>query len=453
MYLIQIIAIAIYAIVMLSALIDFKKTVLVWVPLSLLFNPRVCILYQPPVTALTVAVDLSLVMMYFLDKRKKAGSGSGYNGNTYFFTPAVKIMVASYVLSSLFSEIPYTISFNKIIKQLIDYFGILFILFKCLNTKKDLILFTKALIISALIFTIDGIVEGITKINPIGAFIYLNTPDTEDMTSRSFYNPFGEGQMRFGMSRCFSVFGLHLQFGFACCVALYLILILQKERFQLFKKINNSNFIYFTILALLGTGIIFSNSKGPMICGLLIILSRYKFQDLINIWTITPLIIGFILIYIYMPDYFNNFLSLFDSDLAEEGKGSSVALRERQFQVAFTLFERNPLFGSGINAASYFQSNGFEDLLGAESIWLKLLPDQGVFGVFSYLFMYYVIYKTSKNIIPQNVLIFFLLAIFAMDTTNGSSYGKIIWWMSMLLAVRRYYEIKYEINYNNYEKI
>ena len=39
-----------------------------------------------------------------------------------------------------------------------------------------------------------------------------------------------------------------------------------------------------------------------------------------------------------------------------------------------------------------------------------------------------------------------------MDTTNGSSYGKIIWWMSMFLVVRRFYEIKYEINLNNYEK-
>ena len=125
MYLIQIIALAVYAIVMISALIDFKKTVLVWVPISLLFNPRVCVLYQPPVTPLTVAVDLSLVMMYVLFMRKKDGSGSRYNNDTYFFAPAIKIMVASYVLSSLFSEIPYSISFNQIIKQLIDYFGMI----------------------------------------------------------------------------------------------------------------------------------------------------------------------------------------------------------------------------------------------------------------------------------------------------------------------------------------
>lgn len=72
MYLIQIIALLVYAIVMISALIDFKKTVLVWVPISLLFNPRVCVLYQPPVTALTVAVDLSLVMMFFFIKEKNS---------------------------------------------------------------------------------------------------------------------------------------------------------------------------------------------------------------------------------------------------------------------------------------------------------------------------------------------------------------------------------------------
>lgn len=449
MFLIQIIALAVYAIVMISALIDFKKTVLVWVPLSLLFNPRVCILYQPPVTALTVAVDLSLVMLYVLLMKNKEGSGSGYNNDDYFFAPAVKLMVASYVLSSLFSEIPYSISFKMIIKQLIDYFGIIYILFKSLNTKDDVKLFTKALILSVLVFTINGIFEGIFKINALGAFIYLNTPDTEDMTSRSYYSPFGEGELRFGMIRCYSVFGLHLLFGFACCMALFLTLILQKEKFGIFNGSSKSNLIYFPIIALLGAGIVLSNSKGPMLCGLLILLARYKVKDLFNIWTITPLIIVFILVNIYLPDYFNNFLSLFDSNLAEEGKGSSVALRERQFQVAFSLFLNNPIFGSGINAATYFQNNGFEDILGAESIWLKLLPDQGVFGVVAYLYMYYVIYRNSKNIVPKHILIFFLLAVLCMDTTNGSAYGKIIWWMSMFLVVRRYYELKYK----NYEKI
>lgn len=39
-----------------------------------------------------------------------------------------------------------------------------------------------------------------------------------------------------------------------------------------------------------------------------------------------------------------------------------------------------------------------------------------------------------------------------MDTTNGSAFGKIIWWMSMFLVVRRYYEIKNEFYYNDYEK-
>ena len=438
MYLIQIIALAVYAIVMISALIDFKKTVLVWVPISLLFNPRVCVLYQPPATALTVAVDLSLVMMYVLFMRKKDGSGSRYNNDTYFFAPAIKIMVASYVLSSLFSEIPYSISFNQIIKQLIDYFGIIYILFRCLNTKDDIKTFTKALIISALVFTINGFIEGIFNINALGAFIYLNTPDTEEMTTRSFYSPLGGGQLRFGIVRCYSVFGLHLLFGFACCLALFLTLILQKERVRIFNSIK----IYFPIIALLGTGIIFCNSKGPMLCGILILLTRYKFKDLFNIWTITPLIIGFILVNVYLPDYFNNFLSLFDADLAEEGKGSSVALRERQFQVAFSLFARNPLFGSGINATSYFQSHGFEDIFGAESIWLQLLPDQGLLGVFAYLYMYYVIYKSSVNIVPKHILLFYVLAIFCMDTTNGSAFGKIIWWMSMFLVVRRYYEIK-----------
>ena len=117
----------------------------------------------------------------------------------------------------------------------------------------------------------------------------------------------------------------------------------------------------------------------------------------------------------------NNFYGLFDDNLAQEGGGSSVALRTVQFQIGFQMFEQNPLFGNGVGSITQMMSTSskFEDLLGAESSWLKILPERGIIGAIVYIILYYSIYKKLKAVIPNKTIILFLGGLMAMETATG----------------------------------
>lgn len=450
MYIVQVISILIYIVVIIGALYNFKRTVLIWFPLSLLFSPQVCILYNSPITALTVAVNLSLVLLYFGFKRVKLKNR--LNAEPFFLMPAIIFMCWSFFLATVVSEMPFVSSFKRIVKTTVESFGMIIILFRVLNTKEDILLFTKMLAISAFIFCLDGIIEGITYINPWGDFLYFFSRCDEETLGRGWHIPYsisGTGNMRFGMIRCYSVFPLHIVFGFACCLVLYVYMIMYKNGETIFSHSKIINKVaYYTLFGLLAIGIVFSNSKGPMLLAIFIILTQYGIKQIFNPLVIAPVVIVFLIILIYFPDYLLNFTSLFDSDVADEGGGSSITLRQRQMVAALQLFSRNPIFGNGIDSVVYFRESGFEEILGAESIWLSLLPDQGIIGVLAYLYMFLCVYNRSKNIIPFKTLFFFLIGILIFDTTNGTAYGRLSWWIGVLLCIRKYYKLK-KYNWGN----
>ena len=85
----------------------------------------------------------------------------------------------------------------------------------------------------------------------------------------------------------------------------------------------------------------------------------------------------------------DNFYSLVDSKIAEEGGGSTVHGREIQFRAALNMFELNPLFGNGPGSIAVLKNIGNNnEILGAESSWMQILPERGLFGAIVYIYMY-----------------------------------------------------------------
>ena len=76
MYLIQILAIGIWLVVSASALFNFKKTVLIWMMARLLINNQIAVRYNSPGMSAVIAVDITLILIYFFKyraKKRKAG--------------------------------------------------------------------------------------------------------------------------------------------------------------------------------------------------------------------------------------------------------------------------------------------------------------------------------------------------------------------------------------------
>lgn len=246
----------------------------------------------------------------------------------------------------------------------------------------------------------------------------------------------GSLQMRYGMVRAYSTFGIHLAFGRACVFLLGFLLVIRKLRW-----IEVNRWMMIIAIALAITGCITSNSKTAYLGMFVMLLLLVKPSQLLSYKTVLLIITAILVVvvaYQYVPGYFDNIMSLFDKDLAEEGGGSTVVARQRQLAVALEMFQQNPLFGNGPGALTILKKIGHgSDILGAEGALLSILPERGIIGYLVYLFTFVYFYVTSRKIIPTYFAFFFLLSIFTMEVVSGI--GDVTLYWALIIAIRKMY--------------
>jgi len=431
--LMQNLAFAVVVIVGLCALRWFKATVLVWMVAQTLFNAQIAVRYDSPAMSCLLATDMMLLAIYFCKYRNN--NRIGLSRDAFLFHVPMIAMMSSYLISSLFAVSNSMTGFTATIKFFVANFGMLYLFQKCLNDLQDVKLFFKAAVIVVLLQTTLALSEAILHDNLWLDFVFFNSPQNETTYGRMFYIPpqlGGSLEIRYGMVRCRSFFGIHIAFGFFCLMYLYLLMTVYIKRWKVFNKI-----ILLLSASLLFAGIMMGNSKTSYVGLIILLFSLYKPEQVINVKVVGPLLILIIGVLMYFPEYMNNIISLFDKSLAEEGGGSTVAGREVQFRAAFQMFEMNPLFGNGVGSIGLLKEHGFEDILGAESSWMQILPERGLYGVFAYLIMYINIYKTFKPTLGRRTIFFFLLSIFVMETATGIL-DMVVWGTVLLVAYRLY---------------
>lgn len=425
---------------MICALRNLKKTIILWVPLSLLFNPQVCPIYYPPY-ALTTIVNLSLILLYIANSNIK----QNLNNELFGFKSFMYFMLFSCLVSSLFSVIPFNASLKQLVKSTIMDYGFVYIFFRCINDSDDIKLFIKSASVVAVLITVDAIIENFTHINLAGDFIFFTSPHTDDLFGRSFYYPFsvnGVFRERYGLTRCYSFFSIHIAFGIACAYLFFLFWSIRKHSWlvlDLPRKLQKHGDLL--LIALLLVGVILSNSKTPLLGLFVLLFAYYRFSDIFRPWVWIPVILALVLIANYVPEYLNNIFSLFDEELAEEGGGSSVVMRNSQWSYILKMFEMSPLIGNGIASAQYFSNNvaGFEGILGAESIWFTMLADQGILGCIAYIYMFICIYNFCKKDVPSKVLFAYLASVMLMQTATGRV--NFLLWLPVLIVIRKSFQI------------
>jgi hypothetical protein len=87
---------------------------------------------------------------------------------------------------------------------------------------------------------------------------------------------------------------------------------------------------------------------------------------------------------IFISPYAANVSSIFVSN-ADLG-GSSFEMRISQLHSAIQIFENKLFFGLGIKSLDRYLGIT-TGILGAESIWIRLIIERGLFGILSYLFL------------------------------------------------------------------
>ncbi len=401
--------------VVLFAFIDIKKTIIIWMPVQLLFNSQIAIRYESPGISLVIAANFLLIILYFLkiSRKKYIINNEPFLLEQVFFASVITLSF-SLLLSMVFS-------FRGVV-EMVKYFATNFMLLaifqKMIATKSDIRLFVKATFVVALLITSLGLFESVFKDNPILNYVYFNSPQNEITRGRMFYTPPSAGtglSTRFGMVRAFSFFGIHIRFGIACAFILFFYIVLLQKKWFVIKQ----PYLIFISLMLLA-GSLVANSKTAYLGILFFAFGLFSLKQLTNWKVIIPLIAVAIIVVGYFPQYLLNFTSLFDENIAEEGGGSTVALRMEQFRVARDMFMLNPLLGNGLGSVEALKTSAhFSRILGAESSWLEILPERGLAGAFIYIFMFFYIFSILKTSVPKKIIISFLLGVFVMEAATG----------------------------------
>lgn len=427
--LVQYLAIFLLIILTAFAFYDFKKAVLVWLPFKLLFNDQIAVRYDSPGMSLVIAGDLMLIAVFILKGRL-----SKLHNAPFLFKKPMMFFVVSYTVSTVFTIAPFQSAFIATVKYFASGFCMLYLAQKCLTNLSDVKFIVKCYVLVAFAIVLLAISENILHTNLWLDFIYYNSPF--DIESGRMYYVSGHQQMRYGLIQSSSFFSFHVPFGFAC-LCLYWNLFYFSKNTALF---DNKRWLVIASYLLI-LGVVMSLAKQAYLGLFFMFLSLYPISTVINIKTAFPLLILFVLIVIYVPEYLNNILSLSDENLAEEGGGSTISLREYQYGIALKMFNESPFIGNGIGSIDVMKrTEAFSGILGAESAWLRILPERGLLGAFTYLYLYTNLWQ-FKKFINHKILFFFLLSVFVVENAGGIKDLSI--WATMLLIVYRYNEIKW----------
>lgn len=405
-----------FAVIAFFAYKDWQRTVIAWMPLSLLINECVCLKYTSPAVSLSLAVDAMLLFFYCIRKPREVN-----REGQYVFHGSFKFYLVSYCVSMLFSIMPFTQVFTGTIKYFIETFLIVYLFQLAVRSMDDLRFLLKVGTGVVMFIIALALYEAVTKDNPWLDYVWWFVPDKELIIGKMYYAPpimrFSEDTgMRYGVMRCYSTFGIHIAMSCACTFMMLLYLFAYK--YKAFFKPNV--WLLFLCIGLLAVGVMLANSKTGMIGLILFPLAAIDVCELFRFRYF--ILFGVVVagIAIFMPDHIKTFYALFDAKLAEEGGGSTVELRNRQFEVGFQMFARSPLFGNGVGALAELSKHGtWNDILGAESSWLKILPERGLLGVAAYLYLYWEMFRKLRRYYSQRFVVLFLAGLGMMETATG----------------------------------
>lgn len=388
----------------------FKNSFFSFVVLCTILNPGIAIRFAPP----SISVDLILTLYFFT---KFLSNNKYRSSEPFFFKRPFVLLSLSYLISGLlaisfvsFSGITTTLNFviTKAIK--------VYMLWNLITGKEDIIRIVRHyMIVFSLIF-VYGVFEYLTQSNPIMTFEYSMIPE-QYAESKLFVSDM-DG-LRGGRTRLQSLLSIHIEYGVSAILFLFFVLKISKYKFTHISDVKKWGYVVASFLCLY-----FSNSKTPLVVLPIFILPFLKGRRVVAFCVVSITLLLFfhsqIAEYVYAnlidPD-------AFDINNTDMSKGSSLYMRVIQLQVSINAFLQAPLFGNGLRYASAVLANKDPLIFGAESVWFKLLIEQGLFGLIAYCYMIYSFIKTSfTRTDSRSFLLFYTLGFFTICSITNLDY-------------------------------
>ena len=127
-----------------------------------------------------------------------------------------------------------------------------------------------------------------------------------------------------------------------------------------------------------------SNSRTPLVFLAVGILPLINLKNKQSVRILAFAVISIIVLMPYLDFVENLIVSVLNPEKTEI-RGSSLEMRQDQFEAAYILMSKSPIWGLGQKATLYFPDRILVGrLLGLESIWIWIMVERGILGIITY---------------------------------------------------------------------
>lgn len=399
-------------------LLDYKKTVLIYTPLKLIFTTAF-ILFDYNVTAISFDFAANVLILFFFILK-------GYRQSVRLFpfyksfTLSILSIAITFILTSKSSSFHYTLL------SILSNYVYIYIFWVLLDTKKDVDLVIRFFVITFLFLCLYGIFTFLYEENPILNFIVDNTKTVQRLAVDTSLD------IRFGFGRTQSIMFNAISFGAVC--ALFFGFLYNLNNSLNYLKIKGVYYNLFYILLFIS--IIISNSRSSIVCFLICLLQVITVKNIFSLRFLF-LLLFCVLTYTLLGDFIiSNLDSLINS--SQNVNGSSLEMRLLQLDRTLKYFFQAPLFGNGVGyLGKIILLKEDVDLYGAESIWFSVLADFGLLGVLSYIFIYVDCFNYFKKTVKRYFLIIYMFAWLILNTMTSVPGVDFSFFLSLLIITHR----------------
>lgn len=390
--------IVIFILIVLFTFKDYHRTVLFYAPLRMIIHPGICLRYESPILQLDFACCFLFTVFSFFS--------GGHNKDKVllrlyfiFFISFVIAIFSSYF--DVFQAAPSMIG-----KIFILYYSYLF--YKELKRIGDIKFFSITYFVLMVIMIGYGLYEYVLQSNPVMDF-------ESSMFPEELKNLIYATSIRLESIRCQSFTNISITYGSLCVIWLSFLF--------LFRSVNKS-FIPLILWILLFALILFSTftsgSKSPFIFFICFFGAYIFFSKENYFFRLVVIIISVVLLFVFNSYFYDFYLQIVDSSKSSTA-GSDIPMRLMQVDAASKVLDAHSwLFGLG--AKGVYQAQLLNPLvLGAESIWLQLLLEQGIIGCLAYILFFVCFILYAKRSMDTDSLLLLKIFVFSWIVLNTVS--------------------------------
>lgn len=343
------------------------------------------------------------------------------------------LFALSYFLSEYFSKLKGNTML--VIANLCSNFVFPFIVFKCIDTERDLkraVRYLYYLMFFACSYSVFEALIGHNYILDLISSNYIMEDFIYDVSEK-----------RFGLKRCNSIFSYFTTYGVPCVLSFAVFYALNYKYKGLTRHKHMGMLLILLLFGALATG-----SRAVLLgIGLTLLLLLFQKQFLLSrksslIILLTLFLLPGIIYYIgVLAD------SMINANTSKVG-GSTIDLRMRQWEISWDYAKDSLWFGNGRMYIWEVVKPKHYELAGAESIWFSIFVDYGVLGAIAFLYLIYACVRVLRRInwrytcIPLSYLL-----ILSLSPDTGVQYNVLITFTILL------YKINYKDNKKPYGKI